>query len=90
MIDVWGFDTEPRFKKQYKNLDSQTKEKVNEAIHELRNSENPARLGEYKQDMRIFAYNIGKKYRILYNVNWNDNTIEFLRVCDHKSVYSKD
>ncbi|PIN82805.1 MAG: hypothetical protein COW26_06820 [Nitrosopumilales archaeon CG15_BIG_FIL_POST_REV_8_21_14_020_33_23] len=86
----WIPDRRPTFSKQFGNLDSKTQKRVKDAVLELLTSENPARLGEYKQDMRIFAYNIGKKYRILYNVNWNDNTIEFLRVCDHKSVYSKD
>ncbi len=56
----------------------------------MQNSENPARLGKYKQGKRVFAYDIGRKYRIIHNVNWSDNTIEFLRVCNHKSAYGKD
>jgi len=88
--DIWNATRKTKFLKQYKNLDSKIQYKVNDAIQQLRESKNPARLGEYKQDMRIFAYNIGKKYRIIYNINWNDDTIEFLRVCDHKSVYNKD
>jgi mRNA-degrading endonuclease RelE of RelBE toxin-antitoxin system len=86
----WIPDRRPTFSKQFKELDSKTQKRVKDAVMELLAAENPARLGVYKQDMRIFAYNIGKKHRILYNVNWNDNTIEFLRVCDHKSAYGKD
>ena len=39
--------------------------------------------------MKIFAYNVGK-YRILYNIRYSENTIDLMRVCDHKSVYNKD
>lgn len=47
-------------------------------------------LGKYKQGMRVFAYEMGRKHRIIYSVNWSDGVVEFLRVCDHKSVYGKD
>ena len=86
----WKITTVTKFKKQYKNLDSQNKQRTDQAIRELRNSENPAMLGNYKQNKRVFAYNIGNKYRIIYNVDWSRDTIEFLRVCDHKSAYNKD
>ena len=90
MNETWNATRKTKFLKQYKNLDPQIQQKVNEAIQELRYSQNPARLGKYKQNKRVFAYDIGRKYRVIYNVNWNNNTIEFLRVCDHKSVYGKD
>ena len=86
----WIPDRRPTFLKQFGNLDSKTRKRTEDAVLELLTAENPARLGVYKQDMRIFAYNIGKKHRILYNVNWSNNTVEFLRVCDHKSIYGKD
>lgn len=53
-------------------------------------SDNPAELGRYKQNLRIFSYDLGKKYRIIYNVNWAIHVIELIRVCDHKSVYGRD
>ncbi len=42
----WEIKTETKFKKQYKNLDTQTKQRINQAIQELRNSENPAGWGD--------------------------------------------
>ena len=63
--------------------------KKGKVSQELENSENPANLGVYKPDMRVFAYNVGK-YRILYNIRYSENTIDLMRVCDHKSVYHKD
>ncbi len=86
----WIPDRRSVFSKQFGRLDSKTQKRVEKAILELLTTENPARLGKYKQNKRVFAYDIGRKYRIIYNVNWNDNTIEFLRVCDHKSAYDKD
>ena len=52
-------------------------------------SENLARLGRYKQSKRVSAYDVGNKYRIICNVDWNSDAIEFLRVCDHKSAYGR-
>ena len=85
----WNTQRKNIFKKQYKHLDSQIKERINQAIQELKNFENPSDLGVYKPDMQIFAYDVGK-YRIIYNVDYEHNKIIFHRVCDHKSVYNKD
>lgn len=85
----WNTQRKNISKKQYKHLDSQIKQRINQAIQELENSENPANLGVYKPDMQILAYDVGK-YRIIYNVDYEHNKIIFHRVCDHKSVYNKD
>jgi len=86
---TWDFYRKSQFLKQFKKLDSQTKKRVNSALEELANSENPTSLGIYKPDMRVFAYNVGK-YRIIFSVRYSENIVDLYRVCDHKSVYSKD
>lgn len=86
---TWDFYRKSQFLKQFKKLDSQTKKRVNSALEELANSENPTSLGIYKPDMRVFAYNVGK-YRIIFSVRYSENIVDLHRVCDHKSVYSKD
>jgi mRNA-degrading endonuclease RelE of RelBE toxin-antitoxin system len=63
---------------------------VDEAILQMVDSDNPAELGRYKQNLRIFSYDLGRKYRIIYNMNWAEHVIEIIRVCDHKSAYGKD
>jgi len=63
---------------QFKNLDLKVQKQVGEILSELIKSKNPALLGEYKSNMRVFAYDIGRKYRIIYNVNWSNDTIEFI------------
>ena len=56
----------------------------------ISSSENPASLGTYKTNLRIFSYEIGRRYRIVYSIRYRENIVELLRVCDHKSVYGKD
>ncbi len=65
----WIPDRRPVFSKQFGRLDSKIQKRVEEAVLELLTTENPARLGKYKQSKRVFAYDIGRKYRIIYNVN---------------------
>lgn len=86
---MWDFYRESKFLKQFKTLDLQTRKRVNKALDKLANSENPSDLGVYKPGMRVFAYPVGK-YRILFSIRYFENTIDLMRVCDHKSVYNKD
>ncbi len=86
---MWDFYRKSKFLKQFKKLDLQTKKRINVALEELVNSENPSDLGVYKPDMRVFAYNVGK-YRILFSIRYSENIIDLHRVCDHKSAYNKD
>ena len=86
----WGFSARTKFKRQYGRLDPTVRNAVDISVENLLGSDNPTLLGRYKQGMGVFAYDLGRKYRIIYRVNWNRGEIEFLRVCDHKSVYGKD
>jgi mRNA-degrading endonuclease RelE of RelBE toxin-antitoxin system len=62
--------------------------KVDSALNDLTNSKNPAMLGKYKQNLRVYAYNLDKSNRIIYTINFADNKIELYRVGDHKKVYT--
>ncbi len=86
---TWHVSRRPRFNKQFKNLDSEIKQRIIQSVSELSISDNPAELGVYKADMKVFAYNVGK-YRIIYVVDYSSSKIILHRVCDHKSVYGKD
>jgi len=57
----WIPDRRPTFSKQFGNLDSKTQKRVKDAVLELLTSENPARLGEYKQDMSDFCIQYRQK-----------------------------
>jgi len=60
------------------------------ALDQITASEDPARLGAYKANLRVFSYEIGRRYRIIYSVIYREKIVELLRVCDHKSVYGRD
>ena len=89
-MSSWVPNRRAMFIKQFGRLDPEIRQRAENAVLEMLASENPARLGKYKQSMRVFSYELGRKYRIIYNVNWDNNTVEFLRICDYKSVYGTD
>ena len=86
---MWNFERDPKYIRQYKGLNPQ-QNKVKKALTQLDNSENPRDLGKYKRSLRIYAYDLDKSNRILYDVRFSDNVIELYRVGDHKQTYGKD
>jgi mRNA-degrading endonuclease RelE of RelBE toxin-antitoxin system len=87
---MWIPERTKKFTKQYKTLHSDLQKKIDLAITELTKSENPTKLGDYKPSIKAYAYVLDKSDRILYNVSFNENVIEFIRVGSHKQVYGKD
>ena len=87
---MWNFERDPKYIRQYKGLNPQLQNKVKKALTQLDNSENPRDLGKYKRSLRIYAYDLDKSNRILYDVRFSDNVIELYRVGDHKQTYGKD
>jgi len=84
---LWIPERKNSFKKQFKKLTPDLQTKTKDAISELCDSEDPAKLGEYKKHMKVYAYEIGSNYRIIYDVDYEQHSISFIRVGDHKSVY---
>ncbi len=87
---MWQIDQRPQFRKQYKLLGVERQKRVDNAILDLAYSENPASKGDFKKNMRVFAYELGRGDRVIYTIQYEDNTIVLMRVCDHKSVYGRD
>lgn len=84
---MWNFEYDKKYLKQFKKLSPFLQERVRLALVELAQSENPLKLGEYKNSLKSFAYKLDQSNRILYNVNFARNIIELLRVGDHKMAY---
>ncbi len=57
---------------------------------QLADSAKPELLGVYKSSMNVYAYELGHDDRIIFRVDHDRHTIEFLRVGDHKMTYGKD
>lgn len=87
---MWNFERTSKYRKQYKALDLQLQNKVKEALTQLANSKNPRELGEYKPGLKVYAYDLDKSNRILYDARFSDNIIELYRVGDHKQTYGRD
>lgn len=87
---MWIPERTKKFIRQYKSLHPDLQKKVDIVITELVESENPTKLGEYKSSIKAYAFVLDKSNRILYNVSFNENVIEFIRVGSHKQVYGKD
>ncbi|SMH72261.1 conserved protein of unknown function [Candidatus Nitrosotalea okcheonensis] len=87
---MWIPERTKKFTRQYKSLHSDLQKKVDLVIAELVESENPTKLGKYKPSIKAYAYVLDKSNRILYNVSFNEDAIEFIRVGSHKQVYGKD
>ncbi|SMH71071.1 type II toxin-antitoxin system RelE family toxin [Candidatus Nitrosotalea okcheonensis] len=87
---MWLLAPNKKFIKQYKLLSSDLQKRIDLALDELVRSENPIKLGEYKSSLKVHAYNLDKSNRIIYTVDFSNNTIELRRVGTHKQAYGKD
>lgn len=87
---MWILAPNKKFIKQYKSLSSDLQKRVDSVLAELVKSENPTKLGDYKQNLKVCAYNLDKSNRVIYSVDFVNNTIELRRVGSHKQVYGKD
>ncbi len=83
---MWNVLFDNRFKREYKKLDKSLQKKVNDVIKDLADSRDPRQLGLHKTARYncIHAYEIGRRYRILYDIDNNNLTITFLSVGTHK------
>lgn len=89
---LWSFDITSTFDTGYASKDEKNQRRVDDALAILSSSKQPQRLGEPKNtpDGHVLVYEIGRKYRLSYRVEYISRTIQLIRVCDHKTVYGKD
>lgn len=85
---MWNIDIEGnQFRRDFRRLSSELQKKTDGAIMELESSEDPRKLGTHKKGPPIHClhtYEMGNKYRLLYQVKVEENLIVFLRVGTHK------
>jgi addiction module RelE/StbE family toxin len=83
---TWEAFLTPTFRRGYKNLGPEIQKRIDDAITELMQSDNPAliairKIGKWKG---VYTYEIGKRYRIFYTVQFEQRTICFLDVGGHE------
>lgn len=81
----WQAESTNTFRRGYKNLGFEVRRRVDEALLELLNAGDPTRLGLRKVGKweGVYSYEIGRQFRILYKVRFEDRTVELLDVGTH-------
>ena len=87
---MWKAKPSNRFKSSYRNLSNEMAQRVDDALKNLLNTDKPEHLGIAKTATRkgYFAYELGRSCRIIYRPDYQQKTIDFLRVCSHKQSYA--
>ncbi len=82
---VWKAEITNTFHRSYRSLGHEVRARVDEAMGHLLESEDPTRLGLRKvaRWKGVFSYEIGKQFRVLYTVRFEDRTVVFLDVGTH-------
>ena len=90
---MWNSSYSREFIKQSKKI-ARTPyyELLKRAIGELEKADSPAQLGTRKHGSYYdaYSYKIGKSIRLIYRVNFDNVTIEFVAIGTHKEVYGND
>ena len=83
---AWEAVLTPTFKRDYKNLSPEIQKRIDDAIMQLMQSDDPASLGIRKigKWKGTYTYEIGRRYRIFYTIQFEQRTIHFLDVGGHE------
>lgn len=82
---AWEAEFTGTFRRGYKKLGSEVGKRVDEAILQLLNSDDPAKLGLGKVGKwkGVYSYEIGRQFRLLYSVRFEERVVELLDVGTH-------
>jgi len=82
----WTAKLTGTFKRGFKRLDQETKQRATTAIERLLTSSDPRKEGHMLHGSwkGCYSYEIGLKYRLIYKVEAQRKEIEFLAVGTHK------
>jgi mRNA-degrading endonuclease RelE of RelBE toxin-antitoxin system len=86
---MWKIERTNAFNRQYKHLSSELKKKTDDGIRDLYSSEEPHLKGRHKTAKFncLRGYDLGRRYRILYEVNFETRIIYLRSVGIHDEVY---
>jgi len=90
----WKLEFTPTFLENYLGKNDEDQRRVDNAVATLAASDFPNRLGEMKNLREVFGgrvcvYDISRSSRLSYNVFFAAKTIQYVRVCDHQTVYGR-
>jgi mRNA-degrading endonuclease RelE of RelBE toxin-antitoxin system len=81
----WAPAYTPTFRRDYKNLGQADQQRVNQAIKDILNSEDPKSLGRPKLGKwkGAYGYDVGRAIRVLYSLESREGVVTFLRCGPH-------
>ncbi len=81
----WESELTGTFRRSYRNLSSEVRTRVDDAILNLLNTDDPSKLGLRKVGRwkGVYSYEIGRQFRILYFVKFEERVVQFLDVGTH-------
>lgn len=84
----WSPAYTPTFRRDYKNLSQENQERVDGAIREIVNADDPRTLGKPKLGKwrGAYGYDVGRAFRVIYSVEPGERLVVFLR-CGPHSIY---
>jgi mRNA-degrading endonuclease RelE of RelBE toxin-antitoxin system len=84
----WSPAYTPTFRRDYNNLGQQNQRKVDGAIRDILNSEDPRRVGRAKLGRwrGAYGYDVGRDVRVLYSLEARERLVVFLR-CGPHTIY---
>ena len=82
---TWEARVTSTFRRSYRHLSSEVRRRVDEALAELLESDDPRTLGLRKVGKwkGIYSYEVGRQFRILYDVRPEERIVELLDVGTH-------
>lgn len=86
---MWEFITTNAYERQFKHLSSELQKKTLEALKDLDSTTEPHLKGRHKTAKFncLRGYDLGRRYRILYEVNFETRIIYLHSVGIHDDVY---
>ena len=89
---MWLIKETDRVARQFKKLGEPERKRFREAVKILSDSKDPRKLGTFKRGAKhtAYYYELGRSFRLAYQIIDKEVTILLLDIGDHKEIYGKD
>ncbi|MGI0047754.1 MAG: type II toxin-antitoxin system RelE family toxin [Nitrosotalea sp.] len=83
---MWLVHRKNVFNRDYKHLSSDLQKKTMRAVRDLVASQDPRKMGDHKTGPLncLHTYELGQQFRVLYDVQFEQDLLVLLRVGTHK------
>jgi addiction module RelE/StbE family toxin len=84
--EPWSIIATPTFKRNYKKIDREVQRRIETAIKDLAESPDPRKAGHGLHGLwaGLHSLEVGRRYRLIYKVDFEKHTIQLIAVGTHK------